>query len=46
MLFECLHLWVILVLQGELALSSIQKSVDLVFEWMLGWVILQPILRV
>jgi len=32
--------------QGELALSSIQGRVDSVFEWMLGSVILQPILSV
>jgi len=47
MLFEYLDLWVISVFrQGELALSSIQKSVDSVFEQMLGWAILQPILPV
>ena len=45
MLFECLDLWLPLVFrQGELALSSIQKRVDSVFERMLGSVILQPIL--
>jgi len=44
MLFECLDLWVPPVFrQGELALSSIQKRVDSVFERMLGSVILQPI---
>ena len=45
MLFECLDLWVPLVfIQGELALSSIQRRVDSVFEMMLRSVILQPIL--
>ena len=43
MLFECLDLWVPLVfMQGELALSSIQRRVDTVFERMLGSGILQP----
>jgi len=47
MSFECLDLWVPLVFrQGELALTSIQRRVDLVFEWMLRSVILQPILPV
>ena len=37
MLFECLGLWVIPVFrQGELALLSIQKSVESVFERILG----------
>jgi len=42
MLFECLDLWVPPVFrQGELALSSIQRRVDSVFEPVLGTVILQ-----
>ena len=45
MLFECLDLWVPPVFrQGELALSSIQRRVDSVFERTLVSVILQPIL--
>jgi len=48
MLFECLDLWVATpgLQTGELALSSIQRKVDSVFEWMLGSAILQPILPV
>ena len=47
MLFECLDVWVPPVFrQGELALSSIQRRVDSVFERTLGPVILQPILSV
>ena len=47
MCFECLDLGVPLVFrQVELALSSIQGRVDSVFEWMLGSVIVQPILPV
>jgi len=43
-LFECLDLWVPPVFrQGELALSSIQRRIELVFKRMLGSVILQPI---
>jgi len=47
MLFECLDLWVspVYVFRlGELALSSIQRRVDSVFERMLVSVILHPIL--
>ena len=41
MLSECLDPWVPLVfIQGELALSSVQRRVDSVFERMLGSVIL------
>ena len=46
MLFECLDLWVEVFRQRELALSSIQRKVDSVFERTLGPVILQPILSV
>jgi len=47
MLFECMDLWVPPVFrQGELALTSIQRRVDSVCEWMLGSAILQPILAV
>jgi len=47
MLFERMDLWVPPVIrQGELALSFIQRRVDLVFERTLGSVIFQPILPV
>jgi len=47
MLFECLDLWVPPIFrQRELALSSIQRRVDSVFERTLGPVIFQPILPV
>jgi len=47
MLFECMDLWVPPVFrQGELAFTSIQRRVVLLFEWMLGSAILQPVLAV